>query len=407
MLARARLPARTAGAAPRVRRRRLAAAAAVGAPGARVFAVSDVHVGYLENRTWLEALCAESRGTYANDVLIFAGDVAEELPQLEAALGAAAAAFGRVFFAPGNHEALLRERGGGTAAFADSAEKLEAVAALCARLGVAAGPERLGAGTWVAPLLSWHHADFDAEPDIPGLPRASPRTVGDWAHTRWPAAGGGGGAPGARALAEWADRQNETPAWRSMLADRAGADVLAFSHFLPRAELLPEKRFLTHPNVLPKVSGSLPLGQRVQALRPDLHVFGHTHFSWDATLDGVRYVQAPLCGPNERRRRLQTVSFGAPGLAAAAAAGAAAARWLPLEVYRFGEAPPGWRPLRYGALPPPLDAHWSSYYEHSERRPEDLRLAPWVARLYEKRARRHAAAVAAGASIDDEVADET
>ena len=50
-------------------------------------------------------------------------------------------------------------------------------------------------------------------------------------------------------------------------------------------ELLPEKRYLFYPN-LAKAAGSTPLAQRLQALQPDIHVFGHTHFSWDATLAG-------------------------------------------------------------------------------------------------------------------------
>ena len=34
--------------------------------------------------------------------------------------------------------------------------------------------------------------------------------------------------------------------------------------------------------------GSLPLGRRVRAMRPHMHVFGHSHFGWDQTLDGTR-----------------------------------------------------------------------------------------------------------------------
>lgn len=50
-------------------------------------------------------------------------------------------------------------------------------------------------------------------------------------------------------------------------------------------ELLPEKRFLYYPG-LAKAAGSQALGARIAALAPDVHIFGHTHFSWDATLDG-------------------------------------------------------------------------------------------------------------------------
>jgi len=73
---------------------------------------------------------------------------------------------------------------------------------------------------------------------------------------------------------------------------------------VPRVELCPEKRFLTLPS-LAKAVGSRPLGERVARLRPDAHVFGHTHFGWDATLDGTRYLQAALAYPEERGYRLQ------------------------------------------------------------------------------------------------------
>ena len=36
-----------------------------------------------------------------------------------------------------------------------------------------------------------------------------------------------------------------------------------------------------------------------------------THFAWDACIGGTRYIQAPLCSPQERRKRLFTVGFGA------------------------------------------------------------------------------------------------
>ena len=51
--------------------------------------------------------------------------------------------------------------------------------------------------------------------------------------------------------------------------------------------LLPEKRYLFYPN-LAKAAGSEPLAQRLRALKPDVHIFGHTHFSWDANIEGVQ-----------------------------------------------------------------------------------------------------------------------
>ena len=94
------------------------------------------------------------------------------------------------------------------------------------------------------------------------------------------------------------------------LADRRATEPLVtFSHFLPRPELLLEKRFLTLPS-LSKAVGSRPLGERVARLRPEAHVFGHTHFGWDATLDGIRYFQAALAYPEERGHRLQSLKAG-------------------------------------------------------------------------------------------------
>ena len=52
----------------------------------------------------------------------------------------------------------------------------------------------------------------------------------------------------------------------------------------------------------------VPRAARRASLQPDVHVFGHTHFGWDATLDGTRYVQACLAYPRERRDRLTTVA---------------------------------------------------------------------------------------------------
>lgn len=62
-------------------------------------------------------------------------------------------------------------------------------------------------------------------------------------------------------------------------------DIVSFSHFLPHQRLLPEKRFLSYPN-LSKAVGSAPLAARITAVSPHIHIFGHSHFSWDMSLDG-------------------------------------------------------------------------------------------------------------------------
>jgi hypothetical protein len=61
-----------------------------------------------------------------------------------------------------------------------NAGKLRRVLDLCAELGVAAAPACI-AGVWIVPLLSWYHATWDREPDIPGaLPvtKVDPSSLG-------------------------------------------------------------------------------------------------------------------------------------------------------------------------------------------------------------------------------------
>jgi hypothetical protein len=64
--------------------------------------------------------------------------------------------------------------------------------------------------------------------------------------------------------------------------------------------LLPEKRMLFQPN-LAKAVGSNYVARRIEELKPLAHVYGHTHFAWDTTIKGVRYLQWPLAYPRERK----------------------------------------------------------------------------------------------------------
>ena len=43
--------------------------------------------------------------------------------------------------------------------------------------------------------------------------------------------------------------------------------------------------------VLAKAVGSTYLRKRVETIRPDVHVFGHTHFGYDLEIDGIRYAR--------------------------------------------------------------------------------------------------------------------
>ena len=164
---------------------------------------------------------------------------------------------------------------------ADSLAKLALLQRVCAGLGVHTAPACVG-GVWVVPLLSWYHASWDREPDVPG---ATPieKVMLDYHTCKWTSLGPGV-AHGSEALAAHFDRLNGG-ALAGTLAGIAAAEaaaggvrppVISCSHFLPRQELLPEKRMLFQPN-LAKACGSDFLAARVDALRPLIHVFGHTH----------------------------------------------------------------------------------------------------------------------------------
>ena len=72
----------------------------------RLLAVSDLHVGYPENRAIVEGLRPGSAG----DWLIVAGDVGELFADIEWALGLLTERFEAVIWVPGNHELWSLDR---------------------------------------------------------------------------------------------------------------------------------------------------------------------------------------------------------------------------------------------------------------------------------------------------------
>ena len=335
----------------------------------RLFLVSDIHVDAPENWAWLEQLSATA---YQHDGLIIAGDVSADIQLLEDALRLLKGKFEYVFFTPGNHELWVDEEDG------DSMAKTSAILELCDRLGVTTRPCRFGdaipsdgegtchEGIWVCPLLSFHSQSFDTEPDVQGwaVPTAE-ETMVDYRACVWPAplsmlddsvaaavdrmndAYWAVGEKPAELAAPLGERAVEARRWldAQRWAERTDSEPLVtFSHFLPRQELLPEKRFLFIP-ALPKASGSTYLAARVAALKPTVHCFGHSHFGWDLTLDdGVRYIQAALSSPSERLTRWHTLSIGA-----------------------FGRAGPLLIWSRDAGFAPKMHCRWSAFYEHHER----------------------------------------
>lgn len=66
----------------------------------RLLAVSDLHIGYPENRAYADALSPGDPG----DWLVVAGDVGEVFADVGFVLASLASRFAKVIWAPGNHE---------------------------------------------------------------------------------------------------------------------------------------------------------------------------------------------------------------------------------------------------------------------------------------------------------------
>eukprot|EP00405_Crypthecodinium_cohnii_P040376 CAMPEP_0206564826 /NCGR_PEP_ID=MMETSP0325_2-20121206/23691_1 /ASSEMBLY_ACC=CAM_ASM_000347 /TAXON_ID=2866 /ORGANISM="Crypthecodinium cohnii, Strain Seligo" /LENGTH=487 /DNA_ID=CAMNT_0054067533 /DNA_START=36 /DNA_END=1499 /DNA_ORIENTATION=- len=300
-------------------------------PAMTFFAISDVHAERKENLRWLENLPVYERST-----VIVAGDLAVNLTQLEQALSLFQKKFDYVMYCYGNHEAWSKVKNAADkdlASYNDSWEKLLAIRQLCSSLGVLT-TATLIEGVWVVPVLGWYHDDWDTEPPLqapegeklqrepmPGHALATDTHACQWGEHK----------NGTKELAKLLDEQNEVwgiwPLPEALLRNVAQPPgkrkhpVITFSHFLPREELMPEKRFLFQPN-LPQIVGSSYIRRRVESLKPDVHVFGHTHFPWDMFLDdGTRYRSWPLGTPEEQARRIASISTEE------------AEQWLPMPVF--------------------------------------------------------------------------
>lgn len=241
----------------------------------RVFAVSDVHVDYEVNAKWVEGL---SRADYRDDLLILAGDVTHNLAKLASCLGALVARFRKVLFVPGNHDLwVLGEAPGKT-----SLQKLAEVSVMVEASGASMQPFWYRSSL-VVPLFGWYDYSF-------GEPTNDLREIWmDYHACRWPR---GFGTADAAAHFAGLNRQ---------LASHAATQVITFSHFLPRLDLVPAGVPSRH-RVLDPVLGSARLDCLLRQLNSTLHVYGHSHINRRIGIDGVTYVNNALGYPGEAGR---------------------------------------------------------------------------------------------------------
>ena len=246
----------------------------------RVFALSDVHVDYPENLEWVLGL---SNIDYQNDVLILAGDVSDDLKKLELVFEALLGKFCKVLFVPGNHELWVQN-----SEYGSSLDKLAAIDALCARLGVSNTTCHLGAISFV-PLLGWYDYSFAA------LDRHLRRAWRDFKACKWPP-----GLEDCESINRYFLERNTAN------LDISNDTVISFSHFVPRIDVMPD-RIPEHRRRVYPVLGSELLGEQVSKLNPDMHVYGHTHVNRSVHLDGIVYVNNAFGYPQETRIARKTL----------------------------------------------------------------------------------------------------
>jgi predicted phosphodiesterase len=240
----------------------------------RVFAVSDLHLDYAPNREWLEQLSSHA---YKDDVLVLAGDISDKLPLLSSGFQTLAERFNTVLYVPGNHDLWISRDG-----MRNSFEKFEAVRETAMHHGVRMTPFRHG-DLAIVPMLGWYDYSFGA-PD--GFLKGA---WADYRACRWPE-----GYDDA-AITHFFTERNPAASAPELEGAR---NIITFSHFLPRIDLMPDHIPSRHRKIYP-VLGSSILETQLRALGSSMHVYGHSHVNRHVTLDGVTYINNAFGYPAE------------------------------------------------------------------------------------------------------------
>jgi len=296
-------------------------------PG-RLLAISDLHIGYPENRAYADAL---SPGD-PDDWLIVAGDVGETFADVGFVLASLANRFAKVIWTPGNHEMWTLPsdqvplRG---------VARYEAYLKLCRRFGVVTpedeypvwdGPD--GPVT-VAPVFTLYDYSFGAD-----------GSAAAWAADRVLAAIDGAVGDGGRAAALAAARQagikpvdegrlhpDPYPSLAAWCQDRVAATeerlaavdgpIVLVSHW----PLLREPTAaLRHQAFAPWCGTTLTAGWHTR-FPVRAAVYGHLHIPRTTRYAGVRFEEVSVGYPREWQRRDTTpppprvILGGLPGLA--------------------------------------------------------------------------------------------
>ena len=263
----------------------------------RLLAISDLHVGYPENRAYADALAPAD----PDDWLIVAGDVGEVFADVGYVLATLADRFARVIWAPGNHELwTLPSDPVGVRGVA----RYDALVKVCRRFGVLTPEDEFpvwegpGGPVTIAPLFTLYDYSFTA--DRAGSadraePRAAARAAAD-AAAIVPADEGRLFADPYPSVADWC--RDRAAATETRLAAVNGPMVLV-SHWPLIAAPLGKLR---HPAYAPWCGTTLTADWHTRY--PVLAaVYGHLHIPRTTEYEGVRFEEVSVGNPREWQRR--------------------------------------------------------------------------------------------------------
>jgi 3',5'-cyclic AMP phosphodiesterase CpdA len=248
----------------------------------RLLAVSDLHVGYADNRAVVDRL----RPGDPDDWLIVAGDVAERFADVRRTLAELRDRFGTVLWAPGNHELwTLRDDPVGFR----GEERYAALVAMCRELGVLTpedpypvwtGP---GGPVTVAPLFLLY--------DYTSLRQAY--------------------ETGVVCTDEWLLHPDPYPGrdvWcaqrvRSTAARLAGTDPALPTVLVNHFPLVRQPTEVLRYPEFAQWCGTEHTADWHRRFRATVVVYGHLHIPRTTWYDGVRFEEVSLGYPREWRRR--------------------------------------------------------------------------------------------------------
>ena len=237
----------------------------------RVFAISDIHVDFEENRRWVNKL---SQSDYKDDILILAGDVTDIIPSLIEVFEFLKSRFWEVLYIPGNHDLWVFRNNE-----KNSLEKFHLIKTIAGDRGINMEPAQFGSLS-IVPLFGWYDYSFG---------QSSDELVNTWADFT---------------ACKWPDDFSEGRITNHFVSKNEpflnikNRFVISFSHFLPRIDLMP---FYIPPSkrTLYPVLGTSLLERQIRKLRPQVHIYGHSHVNLNVRKNNIIYINNALGYPYE------------------------------------------------------------------------------------------------------------